>query len=402
MSDVEGDAIYQPVDEEDLIEERSLKTQYVSYCRKNNVTPISSFFNSFDAEEISLSHFGLNGKDIECIVKFLPETHIQSLDLANNNAGKIGGVAIGDLLKSEHHIVQLNLSSNNLWQMDERNLNQTWLGDLKPVDVGGMINFSAATTTRKKKVAPKSRLEPEKLPINPLFQSLMSNRSLKMLILDNNRFGDRSMINLFHVVKANRSLEVFSVKNCGFTSASVTALSQLIIENSTLRAIILSENALNDDKLMVEFANAVGENNGLQLLEMNNCFLKTKTMETLIRKLAQSVTLKNVRFDYNDTVLQNGKAFQDFIGNEQNIVEFRFSHNSLSFQAFVQIATLLRDNNSHLQDIDFSNSLDLMDLPSLRKATPETWGIFKEVSNKMAIVWPDQIQSEITKFSIDE
>nr|XP_014349731.1 PREDICTED: ribonuclease inhibitor-like [Latimeria chalumnae] len=175
---------------------------------------------------------------------------------------------------------------------------------------------------------------------------LKQNQSLRELDLNSNKIADSGMS---EICKAdNNQLQKLSLNSCSLTSGCCEALCSFLKQNQSLRDLDLNSNKIEDSG-MSEICKA--DNNQLQKLSSNNCYLTSTSCRDLSSFLSRNQSLTELNL--SDNPIQD--SGMSLICNISNKEIQKLSLNSCSFTASCceVLSSFMRRNRS-LTDLNLS------------------------------------------------
>ena len=177
-------------------------------------------------------------------------TTILVLDLSKNNFKTQGGQCIVQGLMTNSTLTTLNLSDN---------------------DITAVFRKSCAAL-----LATNTTLSSLNLSVNPL------------------KRGSEDILSALHT---NSTLKELDLSDCGLTSITVHQISAMLVANTALQTLKLSNNNFGLSEIGKYFQMAIQANKTLLHLIMRGVRLSPKSRQMIIKAAAQSSTLKEVDLD---------------------------------------------------------------------------------------------------------
>lgn len=249
-----------------ILQDKFINYNYIVYMILQNQITFHSLI------ELNLSYNNLTDCG-GCFILFLISKHSNSLvnlNLSYNELGKysihilssilsqnktslkyldISGNQIGDEMFNK---LLLSISNNStLTHLYTSNNN---LGYISSMMLGGILKYDSKLVLID--ISNNSLLTDE--TINPVIASLVYNKKLEILILNDMHLSNKSLITLFSSLKKNTSLKILSLERNSFTNRGLSLLSSLLTQNSSLQYILLNGNKYSRYQISKSIAPEIG------------------------------------------------------------------------------------------------------------------------------------------------
>ena len=149
----------------------------------------------------------------ELLLSISNNSTLSHLYTSNNNLGYISSMMLGGILKYDSKLLLVDISNNNLLT-DET--------------------------------------------INPVISSLVYNKKLEILILNDLHLSNKSLITLSSSLKQNTTLKILSLERNSFTNRGLSLLSSLLTQNTSLQYVILNGNKYTRYQISKSIAPEIG------------------------------------------------------------------------------------------------------------------------------------------------
>ena len=202
---------------------------------------ISKHSNSLINLNLSYNEIGKYSIHILTSILSQNKTPLKFLDISGNQ--------IGDALFNE---LLLSISNNStLSHLYTSNNN---LGYISSMMLGGILKYDSKLLLVD--ISNNNLLTDE--TINPVISSLVYNKKLEILILNDLHLSNKSLITLSSSLKQNTTLKILSLERNSFTNRGLSLLSSLLSRNSSLQYVILNGNKYTRYQISKSIAPEIG------------------------------------------------------------------------------------------------------------------------------------------------
>lgn len=195
--------------------------------------------------------------------------------------------------------------------------------------------------------------------VNAVFEVLLTNSHLKILILVNNSVGRCIDGNLLSTVLCqNKSLEKLDLSrnHLGFQYVGDTCkiIAQAMSINETLTELDLSYSVFSDEA-EVTLAGAIKNNRSLKKLVLVHAFPNTRA-KSLASSLKQNRTLTHLNLGDNEIGSKNGLLYAEALAENKGLISLHLWNNNFAPNACLAIINALKYNTS-LTQLNLKNNL---------------------------------------------
>ncbi|XP_066512237.1 NLR family CARD domain-containing protein 3-like [Hoplias malabaricus] len=352
------------LDELDLRNYNTTETGYwrlipaVSNCRKAVLTHFNTSLNSYESlcsvlkspnsplKELDLSHTHLQDSGVKLISEALKSSNckLETLRLTGCKLGEKCCEDLGSVLLVNSSLKELDLSNNDLQDSGVEELSAGLKSSLCKLETLRLIGC---------KLGEKS--------CEDLCSVLLVNSSLKELDLSNNDLQDSGVEKLSAALKSSLcKLETLRLTVCKLGEKSCEDLGSVLLVNSSLNELDLSNNDLQDsgvEKLSAALKSSLCK---LETLRLTGCKLGEKSCEDLGSVLLVNSSLKELDLSNND--LQDSGVEKLSAALKSSLCKLetlRLTECKLGERSCEDLGSVLLVNSS-LKELDLSNN-DLQD-----------------------------------------
>lgn len=347
----------------------SCKGLYLDQCRRHGVIPSTYFLQHIGNDTLSIRYSGLKPINIKVMVPSLKiNTSITKLDLRDNGLGSRGAVYIAQLLKENEYIVELNLADNDIGLQGRLPLsvckNDSFFVDVRLrrlIESIGEVNwaedffFLRVVTLLLFSAGCKA-----------LCQVLRTNRTIRRINLDGNRFGDDCAPFMAELLSQNDYIQYINLnKNFFENDTSGRLLGQALAENQTIEEFHFAWNRLRS-KASGYFIKPLVSNARLTLLDLSWNGAGLFAAKALMDVLRKNSTLEKLYLNHNQFNTECATHIGKGLAKNETLKYLTLHGNPLeSSGCYAVIRPMLKQPNSPLKFVDFRGIIvnrDFLDL----------------------------------------
>eukprot|EP00771_Trimastix_marina_P002282 gnl/Trimastix_PCT/3402.p1 GENE.gnl/Trimastix_PCT/3402~~gnl/Trimastix_PCT/3402.p1 ORF type:complete len:405 (-),score=82.97 gnl/Trimastix_PCT/3402:30-1175(-) len=173
--------------------------------------------------------------------------------------------------------------------------------------------------------------------------------SLEALRLAGNPIGNRGALHLAQALQVNEQMRELDLDNCELETESVIAFSTMLLSNTTLASLSLSNPRLFSlqEETVMHFAAMLTTNTSLVRLDLSKHAMRDEACRTLCAHLQRNASLQSLSLRCNRLTMEGGIALGGLLCTSP-IVELNLSANRIADPGAVAIARSLASNTSLL------------------------------------------------------
>uniref|UniRef100_A0A3Q0RLJ4 Leucine rich repeat containing 74A n=1 Tax=Amphilophus citrinellus TaxID=61819 RepID=A0A3Q0RLJ4_AMPCI len=228
---------------------------YMQACKLVGVVPVSYFIRNLDSPTMTLTYHGLGPLGCRALAIALTDTHINTLELADNSIQAEGAKYIMETLRANFTIQHLDLSNNHLKSTGAEYVAKMLLDSisLKSVKLSnGFIDDDAKHFADA--LSLNARIKQLDLSHNEFcgkggeyLGQLLNNEGLEVLDLSWNHLRMKGAVAFCAGLKVNMMLKHLDLSWNGFGNEGALAMGEALKFNNTLVHLNLSNNRLTNE-----------------------------------------------------------------------------------------------------------------------------------------------------------
>ncbi|XP_033748788.1 leucine-rich repeat-containing protein 74B-like isoform X2 [Pecten maximus] len=306
--------------------DRTGRTAYIEGCKKMGVVPASYFLRHMHDPNLSMKHHGLGSMGMKPIaMSLMTNTQIVKLDLSDNWLGHQGGLAVCEMLKENCFITFMDLSDNKF-------------GTKMAEHLGKILN---------------------------------ANSTLTHIILAGNDFDDTAALAFADVIMNTTKIEYLNLSRNVFGELGGMALGPAIAENSSLKELDLSWNSLRR-KGAIAVAQGIKHNIYMKKINLSWNGFGLDGSIAMCDALKHNQTLEELNLTNNRITAEGAVILGKGISVNETLTSLKMGKNPMQSAGCYGIcAAILRNPNSILKELDFSDILVNNDFNEIYKQVQE-------------------------------
>lgn len=314
------------IEEQTTTYDRTGRTAYIEGCKKMGVVPASYFLRHMHDQNLSMKHHGLGSMGMKPIaMSLMTNTQIVKLDLSDNWLGHHGGLAVCEMLKENCFITFLDLSDNKF-------------GAHMAEHLGKILN---------------------------------ANSTLTHIILAGNDFDDTAALAFADVIMNTTKIEYLNLSRNVIGELGGMALGPAIAENSSLKELDLSWNSLRR-KGAIALAQGIKHNIYMKKINLSWNGFGLDGSIAMCDALKNNQTLEELDLTNNRITAEGAVILGKGIAANETLVSLKMGKNPMQSAGCYGIcAAILRNPNSILKELDFSDILVNNDFNDIYKQVQE-------------------------------
>ncbi|XP_021945191.2 leucine-rich repeat-containing protein 74A-like [Folsomia candida] len=229
------------------------RDKYKELCKNAGFKPNPTFLQSLGTSILDLTNHGLSDKEIEAICMTLcNDKHIEICRLSGNACGKIGGLAIAEMIKDNYTIEELSLANTEILESLEE------------------ICEAVSLTT-----------------------------SLISIDLSKNELIDQDMSPISNMIAENQSLKKLFLGSNEIRDAGLAELGVGLSENKSILEIDLSRNKIRGENRAARFFTSCGTHPQLRVLNFSHNLIRNEGSNGFSRILYKNDRIQNLDLSFN-------------------------------------------------------------------------------------------------------
>ena len=307
---------------------------------------------------INLQGNNITKKSEEVIASVISSnTRLEELDLGNNQL-QLGAIKIAAALKNISSLKLLDLNNNNIpnqaadgiaaairgnSSLEKLRLNGNHLGSSIVVVVNALKNIS----TLKDLSLNDNKNRNKELPI-ALKSILINNTFIERLLLSDNYLNDDGVKCIAQALCKHSKLKLLDMRNNNITEEAAEALVSVISSNNGLEELYLGNNQLQVG--VITIATALKNISSLKLLDLQNNGINEKGANEILAVIAANNSVE--RLWLNDNNLESSIS----------VIARAFYHNSSLKELYIKNTRISEESAIDLSAIGNCNSLSVLSL----------------------------------------
>ena len=264
---------------------------------------------------------------------------LQRIDIDSNKIGKSGAMAIAESLLHNTSLKALYMNDNSVGQDGAIAIADSVLHNTSLVILDLCNNGIGLHGTKK------------------ILRAIAKNNVLQKLLISNNRLESEVKVmetkDTPNDYKENTSLEVLNV-SCSIDQDGALLIANSLIENSALRVLDMSDNAIGTDGAKA-IANSLAMNSSLEVLNMNNNSITQNGAIAIADYLAKNASLEMLKIDGNCIGSVGARAIANSLEQNTTLNILCMNDNAICPNGATAVAEMIQKNTS-LEFLDISNN----------------------------------------------
>ena len=308
----------------------------------------------------SLEELGLSGNDlrlsaIEILQALKGNFTLKVLGLGTNNMTGDVVYDLANIIKNNSNLEQLGLGLNKLGPSTSiilqslQNISKLKFLNLSSNSMTGQVAEDLANVIKNNSNLEELILEDNKFGPSAvvIVKALEINSKLKVLSLNGNNMTAQVAEHLANVIKSNLNLEILGLSQSNFGPSTIVILRSLKC-SSKLTFLNLSNNTMIG-RFVEDLANVIISNSGLEQLYLSDNNLKSSVV-VILKALQENSKLKILNLSSNNMTEQVAEDIGIIIKNNSDLEELYLHNNDLKSSAAVILKAL--QGNSKLKVLD--------------------------------------------------